>query len=82
MSQECCWIFPTVKSCRDNRQNDIHELSFGHPLAFSPKMVDENRHPILYHIHCLKFSKINFKPARPTPYQALYFSFLEVKFAN
>jgi hypothetical protein len=29
MSQQCCWIFRTVKSCRDNWRNDIHELSLG-----------------------------------------------------
>ncbi len=33
-------------------------------------------------LHCLKFSKINFKPARLTPYNTLYFSFLDVKCAN
>jgi hypothetical protein len=24
MSQQCCWIFRTVKSCRDNWRNDIY----------------------------------------------------------
>jgi hypothetical protein len=53
MSQQCCWIFRTaVKSCRDNWHNDIYELSFGNPLALSPKFIDENRHPILYSISC------------------------------
>jgi len=33
-------------------------------------------------LHCLKFSKINFKPMRLTPYNTFYFSFLDVKCAN
>jgi hypothetical protein len=33
-------------------------------------------------VHCLKFSKINFKLARLTPYKTLYFSFLNIKCAN
>ncbi len=33
-------------------------------------------------LHCLKFLKINFKPARRTPYKTLYFSFLDIKCAN
>ncbi len=65
MSQQCCWIFHTVKSCRDNWRNDVFELSFGNPLAFSPKIVNTNRHPILYHIASsferlrIKFDKKN-----------------------
>jgi hypothetical protein len=65
MSQQCCWIFRTIKSCRDNWRNDVYEVSFGNPLSFSPKIVNENRHPILYHIACsferlrIKFDKKN-----------------------
>jgi hypothetical protein len=65
MSQQCCWIFRTVKSCRDNWRNDVYDLSYGNPLSFSPKIVDENRHPILFHIACsferlrIKFDKKN-----------------------
>jgi hypothetical protein len=29
MSQQCCWIFRTIKSCRDNWRNDVYELRFG-----------------------------------------------------
>jgi hypothetical protein len=65
MSQQCCWIFRTIKACRDNWRNDVYELSFGNPLSLSPKIVDENWHPILYHIACsferlrIKFDKKN-----------------------
>jgi hypothetical protein len=65
MSQQCCWIFRTVQSCRDNWRNDIYELSFGIPLSLSPKVIDVNRHPILYSISCsferlrIKFDKSN-----------------------
>ncbi len=58
MSQQCCWIFRTIKSCRDNWRNDVYELSFGNPLAFSPKIVNENRH--LYHIACA-FERLRIK---------------------
>ncbi len=60
MSQQCCWIFRTIKSCRDNWRNDVYELSFGNPLSFSPKIVNENRHPILYHIAC-SFERLRIK---------------------
>ena len=50
MAQQCCWIFRTVKSCRDNWRNDIYELSFGNPFALSPKIIDVRRHPILFSI--------------------------------
>ncbi len=44
MSQQCCWIYCTaVKSCRYNWHNDIYELSFGNPLALSPKIIDAFR---------------------------------------
>ncbi len=65
MSQQCCWIFRTIKSVRDNWRNDVYELSLGNPLSFSPKTVDVTRHPILYHIACsferlrIKFDKKN-----------------------
>jgi hypothetical protein len=36
MAQQCCWIFRTVKSCRDNWRNDIFELSSGLPPIFQP----------------------------------------------
>jgi hypothetical protein len=35
-AQQCCWVFRTVISCRDNWRNDIYELSSDNPLAFSP----------------------------------------------
>ncbi len=60
MSQQCCWIFRTFKSCRDNWRNDIYELTFGNPLAFSPKNFDENRHPILFHI-ATSFERLRIK---------------------
>jgi hypothetical protein len=60
MSQQCCWIFRTVKSCRDNWRNDIYELTFGNPLALSPKNVDENRHPILFHL-ATSFERLRIK---------------------
>ncbi len=65
MSQQCCWVFRAKKSCRDNWRNDIFELSFGNPLALSPKIVSVNRHPILHSIACsferlrIKFDKRN-----------------------
>jgi len=65
MAQQCCWIFRTIKSVRDNWRNDVYELSFGNPLSFSPKTVDIIRHPILHHIACsferlrIKFDKKN-----------------------
>ncbi len=52
MSQQCCWIFCTVKSCRDNWGNYIYELSHGFPLCFSPKTVNSARHPILFSLAC------------------------------
>jgi hypothetical protein len=55
MSQQCCWIFRTVKSCRDNWGNNIYELSSSYPLAFSPKIVDVHRH--LYCTQLLARSK-------------------------
>jgi hypothetical protein len=65
MAQQCCWIFRTVKSCRDNWRNDIFELSFGNPFALSPKIIDVRRHPILFSIASsferlrIKFDKKN-----------------------
>ncbi len=65
MSQQCCWVFRAKYSCRDNWRNDIFELSYGNPLALSPKIVNVNRHPILYSIACsferlrIKFDKRN-----------------------
>jgi hypothetical protein len=65
MSQQCCWVFRAKKSCRDNWRNDIFELSFGNPLALSPKIINVNRHPILHSIACsferlrIKFDKRN-----------------------
>jgi hypothetical protein len=55
MSQQCCWIFRTTEQCRDNWHNTIYELSFGNPLVHEPsssfpKIIDANRHPILYSI--------------------------------
>jgi hypothetical protein len=60
MSQQCCWVFRAKKSCRDNWRNDIFELSYGNPLALSPKIVDVNRHPILYSIAC-SFERLRIK---------------------
>jgi hypothetical protein len=65
MSQQCCWIFRTVKSCRDNWRNDIYELIHGFLLCFSPKTVNSARHPILFSLACsferlrIKFDKSN-----------------------
>jgi hypothetical protein len=65
MSQQCCWVFRAKNSCRDNWRNDIFELGYGNPLALSPKIVNCNRHPIIYSIACsferlrIKFDKRN-----------------------
>jgi hypothetical protein len=65
MSQQCCWVFRAKNSCRDNWRNDIFELGYGNPLARSPKIVNCNRHPIIYSIACsferlrIKFDKRN-----------------------
>jgi hypothetical protein len=65
MSQQCCWVFRAKNSCRDNWRNDIFELGYGIPLALSPKIVNCNRHPIIYSIACsferlrIKFDKRN-----------------------
>jgi len=50
MAQQCCWVFRSFKSCRDNWRIDLHELSLGNPLSFSPLIIDSRRHPILYDI--------------------------------
>ncbi len=56
---------PDGNPTRDNWRNDVFKLSFGNPLAFSPKTVDLNRHPILYHMAAsferlrIKFDKKN-----------------------
>jgi hypothetical protein len=65
MSQQCCWVFRAKNSCRDNWRNDIFELGYGNPLALSPKIVNSNRHPVIYSIACsferlrIKFDKRN-----------------------
>jgi len=60
MSQQCCWVFRAKNSCRDNWRNDIFELGYGNPLALSPKIVDFNRHTIIYSIAC-SFERLRIK---------------------
>jgi hypothetical protein len=44
MAQQCCWVFRSFKSCRDNWRVDLYELSLGNPLSFSPLIIDARRH--------------------------------------